>query len=294
MNFIKNLYLNSLLIASLLLSNEPANIESNSNEQLKDDYQNSEITTYDNNPLNLEYDKAKSAKELTIEPKIQRKRARENLTSSVKDEILFSKMYFGYLKDNANIFNDSFDMCGGIEKYQKVYVMGKEGAFYFVAYVDGNVIKTGYILAFLVNEIEDTYIEVDLSDETIKMYLDNKIVLNSKIVSGMHDVSDTREGYFGLTYKEKNATLTSYNSDGSLRYASFVDYWMPFDGNIGLHDAEYHTHEDGFTHGWRSKDEFGGDTYLYNGSHGCVNLLNEDAKFIYDHSDTGTKVLVHK
>ena len=33
---------------------------------------------------------------------------------------------------------------------------------------------------------------------------------------------------------------------------------MPFDGGIGFHDAS-----------WR--DEFGGDIYLTDGSHGCIN-----------------------
>ena len=69
---------------------------------------------------------------------------------------------------------------------------------------------------------------------------------------------------------------------------------MPFNGGIGLHDAEYHSHEDGTTHGWRAASTFGGDTYLYNGSHGCVNLLNETAETIYNNASSGTKVLVHK
>ena len=46
---------------------------------------------------------------------------------------------------------------------------------------------------------------------------------------------------------------------------------MPFDGGIGLHDAS-----------WRS--EFGSDIYLYNGSHGCVNLPYDAAKIIYENT----------
>ncbi len=45
---------------------------------------------------------------------------------------------------------------------------------------------------------------------------------------------------------------------------------MPFNGNIGMHDAT-----------WRS--QFGGDIYLTSGSHGCINLPLSKARQIYDY-----------
>jgi lipoprotein-anchoring transpeptidase ErfK/SrfK len=83
----------------------------------------------------------------------------------------------------------------------------------------------------------------------------------------------TRKGVFNLTYKTKNVTLRGPG------YASFVSYWMPFDGGIGLHDAT-----------WR--DEFGGDIYKTNGSHGCVNLPYEVAKKIYENITKETPIVV--
>ena len=48
-----------------------------------------------------------------------------------------------------------------------------------------------------------------------------------------------------------------------------VTYWMAFEGNgIGFHDATW-------------QDSFGGDTYLDNGSHGCVNLPLSFAEELY-------------
>ena len=67
---------------------------------------------------------------------------------------------------------------------------------------------------------------------------------------------------------------------------------MKYNGGEGLHDAEYHTHENGFQHGWRDASEFGGDTYIKNGSHGCINMLHDDVMIIRDNVDIGTKVLV--
>jgi lipoprotein-anchoring transpeptidase ErfK/SrfK len=54
---------------------------------------------------------------------------------------------------------------------------------------------------------------------------------------------------------------------------------MPFDGGIGLHDAT-----------WR--DEFGGEIYKTDGSHGCVNLPKETAKIIYENIDKTMPIIV--
>ena len=67
---------------------------------------------------------------------------------------------------------------------------------------------------------------------------------------------------------------------------------MKYNGGEGLHDAQYHTHEDGFKHGWRDASEFGGDTYLKHGSHGCINMIHDDVMTVSDYVDIGTKVLV--
>ena len=64
-----------------------------------------------------------------------------------------------------------------------------------------------------------------------------------------------------------------------MRYSVYVNYWMSFLPHYGLHDAS-----------WR--DEFGGDIYEYDGSHGCVNLSYDSARTIYGLIDYGTPVIV--
>jgi erfK/ybiS/ycfS/ynhG family protein len=59
-----------------------------------------------------------------------------------------------------------------------------------------------------------------------------------------------------------------------------VSYWMPFNGNIGLHDAT-----------WRSK--FGGNIYVKNGSHGCINLPKNKAAELFAKIQKGCPVVVH-
>ena len=75
-----------------------------------------------------------------------------------------------------------------------------------------------------------------------------------------------------MNYKERNATLKGED------YESKVNYWLPFNNNIGIHDA-----------GWRT--EFGGQIYLTNGSHGCVNAPYEVAEKIFQNIEAGTPII---
>ena len=81
-------------------------------------------------------------------------------------------------------------------------------------------------------------------------------------------------GTYGITYKQRNATLRGEN------YETPVSYWMPFNGGIGFHDAY-----------WRSR--FGGTLYRTGGSHGCVNLPPSSAKKIYSLVEQGTPVICY-
>ena len=78
-----------------------------------------------------------------------------------------------------------------------------------------------------------------------------------------------------MTYKQEHATLNGDN------YSTPVNYWMPFNGNVGLHDAT-----------WRKS--FGGDIYLTSGSHGCVNLPFDKAREIYNIVDKTMPIIVYK
>ncbi len=119
------------------------------------------------------------------------------------------------------------------------------------------------------------YVEINLSDQRLWVYRDGEMKCESPLVSGNVSTRHwTDPGVFTIYEKDKNATLAGDD------YVSYVDYWMAFDGPVGLHDAT-----------WRS--EFGGDIYKYNGSHGCVNLPHASAKKIYDLVYVGMKVIVY-
>lgn len=129
------------------------------------------------------------------------------------------------------------------------------------------------------DDIGDSYVEVSISGQEVWLYVDGECLLDTSCVTGMKSSYDTDTGIYAITYKTSPATLTGLNSNGS-SYSSDVTYWMPFNGNQGLHDAT-----------WRSS--FGGSIYKSNGSHGCVNLPYSAAATIYKYVDAGFPVVIY-
>ena len=121
-----------------------------------------------------------------------------------------------------------------------------------------------------------TYIEVDKKEQKIYFYKDHELMITSGVVTGnVRGHHDTNEGAFHIQAKYKNRVLRGPG------YASFVRRWMPIYKSIGLHDAN-----------WRKEEEFGGDTYLKNGSHGCVNMPDETTDIIFENAEIGTPVFI--
>lgn len=122
----------------------------------------------------------------------------------------------------------------------------------------------------------NTYVEINLTAQHLFLYIDGAKVLESDFVSGNTSRGyDTPVGVYGITYKQRNATLVGEN------YETPVSYWMPFNRNVGMHDAN-----------WRSS--FGGDIYKTNGSHGCINLPPSVAREIYGYIEKGTPVICYQ
>lgn len=128
-----------------------------------------------------------------------------------------------------------------------------------------------------------TYAEVDLTGQHVYMFQEGQLVWEAPCVTGNISKNyDTPAGIYSLTYKEMDRILRgAKKADGSYEYESHVDYWMPFNGGIGFHDAT-----------WRSK--FGGSIYQTSGSHGCINLPPDKAKVLYDLIYKGMPVLCYE
>ncbi len=125
------------------------------------------------------------------------------------------------------------------------------------------------------DDIGNTYLEIDYTNQTVYYIKDGSAVWSSPIVSGNISLGNgSPDGIFKLIFKESPATLVGED------YESDVTYFCVFAYNVGFHDAS-----------WR--DEFGGDIYKTKGSHGCINLPYESAQYIYENVPNGTPVVAY-
>ncbi|MBE5892485.1 MAG: hypothetical protein E7286_03795 [Lachnospiraceae bacterium] len=126
------------------------------------------------------------------------------------------------------------------------------------------------------NDIGDTYVEIDLTEQKLYAYLEGELLIETEVVTGNEKRGwDTPEGVYFVYAKQKNRTLRGPG------YASFVKYWMPVKGGVGIHDAR-----------WR--EQFGGEIYKKNGSHGCINVPSEVMPELYEMAEVGTPVIMFK
>ena len=85
-----------------------------------------------------------------------------------------------------------------------------------------------------------------------------------------YDDRATPPGIFTLYYKKSPDVLRGKQlANGKYEYEQPVTYWMPFNGGIGFHDANWQPY-------------FGGDRFMEGGSHGCINMPPEKAAELYN------------
>ena len=127
-----------------------------------------------------------------------------------------------------------------------------------------------------------TYAEVDLTGQHVYLVKDGAVIWDAPCVTGnISKKYDTPPGIFPLTYKQKDKVLWgAKRADGTYEYESPVSFWMPFNGGIGFHDAN-----------WRSS--FGGEIYKTGGSHGCINLPPDRVPAFYEQVYKGMPVICY-
>ena len=119
------------------------------------------------------------------------------------------------------------------------------------------------------------YCEVDLTNQMVYVYKNGQQVVSSPCVTGcIAKGHGTPTGVYSIFSMDKNRYL---KGDG---YKSWVNFFVPFNGGIGFHDAS-----------WRST--FGGNIYLYSGSHGCINMPNAQVQKLFANVSMGEKVIVY-
>ena len=125
------------------------------------------------------------------------------------------------------------------------------------------------------NNIDNTYVEIDLTAQKMFYFENKKMEIETDVVTGcIANKTITPEMVCYVYGQSRDAILKGKD------YRSFVNYWMPVYGGIGIHDAT-----------WRK--DFGGDIYLKSGSHGCINTPLEVMDIFYPKVQKGTPVVIH-
>lgn len=120
------------------------------------------------------------------------------------------------------------------------------------------------------DDIGDTYIEVDMTEQMMYFYENGEQKIATPVVTGNTGLRrGTPQGTNYVYSKERNRVLRGPG------YASPVKYWMPVKGGVGIHDSS-----------WRSK--YGGTIYKTDGSHGCINTPLDEVVKLYDMVEIGT------
>ena len=172
------------------------------------------------------------------------------------------------LREDYNINSNILDT---IDKYEKVRLISTNDEWAFVSFNNNE----GYVESNYIEDLGSTFVEVDISDQVLYLYVDDELLNKYDVVTGTKNLHDTTLGCNPIYDKTAGRYLNGPE------YRVWVDRWMPFNGGEGIHDAS-----------WRTSYEK--DAYEKKGSHGCVNMKFEDADEVYKNVDVGTKVLVHE
>lgn len=207
-------------------------------------------------------------------------------------EIIFDKKK---IRNYLNIFSSNYDTVGKVRDFATssgITVKVSGGDYGWLINKDEEVqelitiIKEGQIikkepiyiqtaLSREDNDIGNTYVEINMTKQHLWFYKNGALIVEGNVVTGnVNNNCSTPTGIYRLKYKQKDATLKGDN------YSTQVNFWMPFNGGIGIHDAS-----------WRYS--FGGNIYKTNGSHGCVNAPYYLANKIFDNIESGSPVICY-
>ena len=142
------------------------------------------------------------------------------------------------------------------------------------------------------------YIDVDLTAQHAIFYDNGTVIWEADITSGQPSLgNETPTGVWVVDSRKSRANDGDINLKGPIdpetgepEWDSHVDFWVGFVGNggsrngnlIGFHNAP-----------WQYAP-FGGSTYTWNGSHGCVRLSYASGEALYNVVQKGDVVVVHK
>ena len=177
----------------------------------------------------------------------------------------------GYVKVKTPIY-DNYDLEGAyfvLSELEFVEIYKELDNCYLVQTID----HLGFIPKDNVEFLPGNVAVVDRSNQELRLYEGNTMTICTPVVTGTKDTDRESDlGLFEVRLQAENLYIVP---------GSWVDCVTYYNKGEGIHTAE-----------WRTTQEFGGDTYLTNGSHGCINTPHDEALYVHKTLTLGDKVLV--
>lgn len=180
---------------------------------------------------------------------------------------------FTKLANTTKLFYNTKKLSNNTKYYFRVYPVYKKGSTTVTG--TGHKKSVTAVSQAYNRSTGSTYVEISIDQQHMWYYKNGKLVVETDVVTGNADgAHNTPKGFHKIFGKSRNTYLSGPG------YCSFVNYWMPFYGGCGIHDAS-----------WRSS--YGGTIYKGNGSHGCVNTPKSAVSKIYNNATIGTPVIIY-
>jgi hypothetical protein len=133
-----------------------------------------------------------------------------------------------------------------------------------------------------INDFGNTYIEISINDQHMWFYFNGKCVVDTDVTTGKDDDSlRTPKGMFHILNMYRDYVMHGPNNE----YTASCDYFIQVTGSgVGIHDSS-----------WRVV--YGGDQWIDNGSHGCINTPYDKVAEIFEtlesHDMTDIPVIIY-
>lgn len=183
---------------------------------------------------------------------------------------------FGYVSENVSVYDENGNVEGTLTKYQKFVITDKKiNDMVFVHFKN----QTFYLKESDIKKLADSYLEIDISDQKVYMYIDGELILDADVITGNPNKGTTPGTNLGIT--EIYAISYNVEYDSGKKSKVFITFNWDLEG---FHDAP-----------WRENWEFDDkERYLTHGSNGCANMKEEDVMVIEDNCYLGMPVLSHR
>lgn len=192
---------------------------------------------------------------------------KRKFTTHSGEKITLSTNKYGWLVDREK----------SVEELTSAIAEGKQGEMELVYEKKGQ--GTGK------DDLGNVYVEISIDQQTMWCCKDGQVVVETPVVTGNMAIpgrATPKNGCWPIFWKKTEYTMKGpRDENGEPEYTAFVHYWMPFNNGVGIHDLA------------SRGNNFGGDIYLTNGSHGCINTPLEAAKTIFETVSVGTPVIVY-